>query len=576
MNEIIGSRYQVIKKIGAGGMADVYLALDTVLDREVALKVLRGSLAHDPVALLRFQREAESASGLNHENIVDVYDVGEDDGHHYIVMEMIRGTTLKELLHRRGSLDKYEAVSIMEQLVSALARAHQEKVIHRDIKPQNILVKDDGTVKIADFGIALAGDALQLTKSDSVLGSVHYLAPECSRGEGASMQSDIYALGVVFYELLTGEVPFKGESAVEIAMKHMRDEFPSILDFNPALPHSFENIIRKATHKNKLYRYKHVSEMMADLKTSLEPQRLNEALVDFTRPTQDETILFEQIQTSPQQVSPETKKRKWIFPLILVLVILFSVGAVYAFTKPKKIKELEMPDLSGKTIDEAREILEPIGLHINPNYVYQYSDEFDYLKIISSRPTAGSQVLVGSQIRLTISQGKTFEIGNYEGMTLTEVKDALAGQNVQIKTIKEYHESYPAGYVIRQELLEPGTKINPDQKHELILVMSSQMETIVPSDLIGTPLDSAITSLKDKGLAVETEALSLDNLSLSEIEALDYNTVIRSHPMPGSYYVQSEGKAIVLYYYDEKDRPVEETQVEEDKKESDDDEKNEQ
>ena len=557
LNKIIGSRYEVIKKIGSGGMADVYLAHDTVLNRDVALKVLRGSLSHDPVALLRFQREAESASGLNHENIVDVYDVGEDDGHHYIVMEMIRGTTLKELLHRRGSLDKYEAVSIMEQLVSALDRAHQEKVIHRDIKPQNILVKDDGTVKIADFGIALAGDALQLTKSDSVLGSVHYLAPECSRGEGASMQSDIYALGVVFYELLTGEVPFKGESAVEIAMKHMRDDFPSILDFNPALPHSFENIIRKATHKNKLYRYRHVSEMMSDLQTSLDAERLLEPLVEFNTPSHDETMLFDQIPTSTDYKEPINNKKKWVFPLLIVLVVLLSVGVVYALTQPKKIKELEMPDLSGKTIDEAREILEPLGLHINPNYVYQYSDDFEYLKIISSRPTAGSQVLLGSQIRLTISQGQTYEIGDYQGMTLAEVRDALSGQNVHIKTINEYHESIPAGHVIRQELLEPGTRINPDQKHELLLIMSSQMETIVPSDLIGTPLQSAVNSLKEKGLSVETEAMSLSGLSLSEIEDLTYNTVIKSHPMPGSYYVQSEGKSIVLYYYDESDRPVE-------------------
>ena len=201
MNRTISNRYAIMKKIGTGGMADVYLALDTVLDREVAIKILRGNLAHDPVALLRFQREAQAVSGLDHENIVDVYDVGEDDGEHYIVMEVVHGPTLKDLIHRREALDKYEAVSIMEQLAQGLLKAHENNVIHRDIKPQNILVKDDGTVKIADFGIALAGDALQLTQSDSVLGSVHYLAPECSRGESASVQSDIYALGIVFYAI---------------------------------------------------------------------------------------------------------------------------------------------------------------------------------------------------------------------------------------------------------------------------------------------------------------------------------------------------------------------------------------
>ena len=208
MNKIIAERYMLVTALGEGGMADVYLAVDTILNREVAIKILRGELGKDPVALLRFQREANAVSKLNHPNVVDVYDVGEYEGRHYIVMEYVRGRTLKQLISQRGALQADEAVNIMIQLTSAVQHAHENNIIHRDIKPQNVLVKDDGTVKITDFGIALAHDAVQLTQTNAVLGSAHYLAPETTRGETPTNQVDIYALGIVFYELLTGSVPF--------------------------------------------------------------------------------------------------------------------------------------------------------------------------------------------------------------------------------------------------------------------------------------------------------------------------------------------------------------------------------
>ena len=244
---MIAERYMIVSSLGEGGMADVYLAIDTILNREVAIKVLRGELSKDPVTLLRFQREANAVSKLNHPNVVDVYDVGEFEGRHYIVMEYVRGRTLKQLISQRGALHQEEAVNIMIQLTSAVQHAHENDIIHRDIKPQNVLVKDDGTVKITDFGIALAHDTVQLTQSDAVLGSAHYLAPETTRGETPSNQVDIYALGIVFYELLTGNVPFHGDNPVQIAMKHLREEIPSVRDFNPTpLPASGICTCRKA------------------------------------------------------------------------------------------------------------------------------------------------------------------------------------------------------------------------------------------------------------------------------------------------------------------------------------------
>ncbi|CAM3657262.1 Stk1 family PASTA domain-containing Ser/Thr kinase [Erysipelothrix urinaevulpis] len=562
MNRTIGNRYALMKKIGSGGMADVYLALDTVLEREVAVKILRGSLAHDPVALLRFQREAQAASGLDHENIVDVYDVGEDDGEHYIVMEVIHGTTLKSLIHRRGALDKYEAVSIMEQIAFALQKAHKKNVIHRDIKPQNILVKDDGTVKIADFGIALAGDALQLTKSDSVLGSVHYLAPECSRGEGASEQSDIYALGIVFYELLTGEAPYKGETAVEIAMKHMRDELPSIHDYNPSIPNSLINIVAKATHKNRLYRYRTMDEFVDDLKTSLDSNRKDEELWEPQSTSDDETIMIDRLHSLPQDSNdaknPKKKKMKpWMIWTSIAVLSLLLIGLVFILTRPSQPKEIDMPDVEGLSLEETKDILTEFGLHVNPNYTYQYSDEHDNLHVIDSRPKAGSKVMVGSQVKLTLSQGKTFEIQDYKGKTLSEVQELLSGQNISIKTNGEYRKDMEPGLVIRQELLMPGDKVNPDQRREILLVVSSEASGVIPSNIVGMSLDNAQKTLSELGMKSSLEKLSVAGLSESQLVSLEYNVVNKTSPGAGSYYVQEGSNVVVLYYYDIKDKPKE-------------------
>ena len=251
---LIAGRYLIIKHIGKGGMADVYVAVDTVLNREVAIKILKGELSSDPVALERFKREAQASTRLSHPNIVDIYDVGDDGMSHYIVMEYIKGQTLKQLIQKRGPLYYTEAISMMKQLCSAIMESHRNGIIHRDIKSQNVLIKDDGTVKIVDFGIALANNAMQITSQDNVLGSVHYIAPEVAKGETASMQSDIYSLGIVFYELLCGDVPFKGDSAVQVVMQSIKKPIPYVKNFNKKIPQSVENIILKATAKNKLNR----------------------------------------------------------------------------------------------------------------------------------------------------------------------------------------------------------------------------------------------------------------------------------------------------------------------------------
>ena len=241
----INDRYQIIKSIGEGGMANVYLAYDTILDRNVAVKVLRGDLATDEKFVRRFQREALSASSLSHPNIVEVYDVGEDNGQYYIVMEYIEGCQLKQLLKKRGRLTLSEVIDIMLQITDGLSVAHDAYIIHRDIKPQNIMILDSGLVKITDFGIAMAMNSTQLTQTNSVMGSVHYLPPEQANGKGSTLQSDIYSMGILMYELLTGELPYKGDNAVEIALKHLKEKIPSVREKLPEIPQSVEILLLK-------------------------------------------------------------------------------------------------------------------------------------------------------------------------------------------------------------------------------------------------------------------------------------------------------------------------------------------
>ena len=369
----INDRYEIIKTIGEGGMANVYLAEDTILERKVAIKVLRGDLSNDEKFIRRFKREALSVSNLSHPNIVEVYDVGEEDGNYYIVMEYIEGKTLKQLLQKRGALTLTEVIDIMSQLTDGLAHAHEAYIIHRDIKPQNIMIEDNGRIKITDFGIAMALNSTQLTQTNSVMGSVHYLPPEQANGKGSTVKSDIYSLGILMYELLTGSVPFKGDTAVEIALKHMKEKIPSVRKQNPTIPQSVENIILKATAKNPKNRYDSVREMYNDLQTALE--RDNEKRIVYEYPENDleETKVIAPIPKEPKkpvvdkpldkEETTETddsilkeKDEKNKLPIILagiLLAFLIVLAVVYLLISNHDVKEVKVPDVTGLTLEEA-------------------------------------------------------------------------------------------------------------------------------------------------------------------------------------------------------------------------------
>jgi serine/threonine protein kinase len=442
----INNRYSIIRTLGEGGMANVYLAYDTILDRNVAVKVLRGDLATDEKFVRRFQREALSASNLYHPNIVQIYDFDSEDGQYYIVMEYVEGKTLKQLLKRRGSLTITEVIDIMSQVTDGMAHAHDSYIIHRDIKPQNIMILDNGMIKITDFGIAMALNSTQLTQTNSVMGSVHYLPPEQAAGKGSTIRSDIYSMGILMYELLTGQVPYKGDNAVEIALKHLKEPLPSIRKILPELPQSIENIILKATAKNPQNRYKDAREMHQDIITALDESRINEPKLVYKykendleeTKSLDEAVEVikkqekESMEKMKKQELEETKSEKKIliiFASIFTGLIVLAAVIVFLLPHISKGKTLSVTDVSKLSKVEATNKLVKQGFTVScgeEDYKYDSSDTIEEGYAIKTSPEAGTMVKEGKTICIIISSGEnTFQLEDYTGMNYFEVKGIL-------------------------------------------------------------------------------------------------------------------------------------------------------
>ena len=482
----INDRYEIIKSIGEGGMANVYLAYDTILDRNVAIKVLRGDLANDEKFVRRFQREALSASSLSHPNIVAMYDVGEDDGLYYIVMEYVEGKTLKQLLKKRGSLTLSEAIDIMLQLTDGMAHAHDSYIVHRDLKPQNIMIQDDGQIKITDFGIAMALNSTQLTQTNSVMGSVHYLPPEQAAGKGTTIKSDIYSMGIIFYELLTGELPFKGDSAVEIALKQMKEPLPDVHKLNNDIPQSIENIILKSTAKNPKNRYDDAKSMHNDLLTALNDDRINEEPYVYPYPENevDETTkIMQPISDDNEGIATpitdeKTKKsNKLIIALSIIAgVIVIALLAVFfiipAITAEKDVK---VPDVSGMTVSKAEDTLEDAGLTVNSKIEEVSSEDVKKNRIIRTDPRSGSTVKEGTRVTLYKSTGvKTYELENYVNMDVNEVRETLEDMGLEVK-IEEIEPDSTTCSVIGQNLvisqsLDEGSEVKSGDEITLTIL----------------------------------------------------------------------------------------------------------
>lgn len=512
-------------------MANVYLAHDMILDRDVAVKILRLDFAENDEFIRRFHREAQSATSLAHPNIVSIYDVGEEDSIYYIVMEYVEGQTLKQYIQQHSPVPVDTALDIMKQLLSAISHAHQHHIVHRDIKPHNILVDRLGNVKITDFGIAMALSSTSITQTNSVLGSVHYLSPEQARGGMANKKSDIYSLGIVMFELLTGRLPFSGESAVSIALKHLQSETPSLRRWNPSIPQSVENIVLKATAKDPFHRYENVEDMEEDIRTALEPERMNEKkfsvpddddatkaipVITSDRPYQnmDETRVHEKddkgssagpAPAAKKQKKDKKKKKKW--PIVLVsLFLFFVVMGVLALTVLPELflpKEIEVPDVAGETIEDATSILTKAGFEVE-DPVEINDEEVEEGLVIKTDPKAGRMAKEESSITIYLSSGKEkFEMSDYTGRSFEEVESLLEKEGfTQITREDANNEDEPEGTILEQSIDE-GEEVIPGETG-IEFTVSSGPAPIVLKDLTGLNLKGVQDYAESTGLKIDT------------------------------------------------------------------------
>lgn len=523
---LLGERYKILDTLGEGGMANVYLAEDIILQRKVAVKVLRLDLQRDPQTLKRFTREAMATSELSHPNIVSVLDVDTDQGLPYMVMEYIKGPDLHQYLHDNYPLPFTEVIRIMDQILSAVALAHKHNVIHRDLKPENILIDENtGKIKIADFGIAVALNQSTITQTNSTMGSVHYMSPEQTKGGLVTKQSDIYSLGIILYELLAGKVPFGGETAISIALKHLKEPLPDLKEIVPNLPQPLENVVLCATAKDPRDRYESVLTMKADLDTSLNPERANEPVFKPSHnPALEETRVIPTIISSEdaalknvkeeKKQKPAKKKKFWqtfkehkvwllssIFAIIVVLICLILALS--------KTNQTTVPDVSDFDENKAKQSLQAAGLKIG-EIEYQYSDKVAKGKVIKTLPTKGNSIEKGKSVDLVISKGAGLTtVPDLVGVYYTQAKKRLEKLGFKVEKETDYSTEISRNYVMSQSI-EAGERVNAAKTTIVIVVSKGSRKKAKPKqfkvkDLTGYSLKSAQDYAEENGLTLKTE-----------------------------------------------------------------------
>ena len=515
IGKIFAGRYRIVKQIGRGGMADVYLAKDLILDgEEVAVKVLRTNYQTDPIAVARFQREARAMADLDHPHIVRITDIGEEEGQQYLAMEYVAGLDLKRYIKEHHPLSNEEAVRIMGQILLAMRLAHTRGIVHRDLKPQNILLTPDGTAKVTDFGIAVAFAETSLTQTNSMLGSVHYLSPEQARGSKATFQSDIYAMGIIFYEMLTGHIPYDGDSAVTIALQHFQKPLPSVIAENPSVPQALENVVIKATAKKLSDRYQSVSEMYVDLSTSLSYNRRNEPKLVFDDASKADTKTLPRVPQStltsipkapaqeerPQskKLTPEqaptqkpTKKRKFKARYMILLASLLLVAASLVWILSRTPATIAIPDVAGQTVAEAKEALKKSKFEAGEEKS-EASDTVAEGRVIRTDPEAGSSRKEGTKVNLIVSSGKqSFQLSNYVGRKYTdavaELKEKKVPENL-IKMEEEESSESESGTILRQSPAA-GTTYDLSKASTITLTVAKKVTSVSMPSYIGSSLE---------------------------------------------------------------------------------------
>ncbi|CJC13890.1 Stk1 [Streptococcus pneumoniae] len=570
IGKIFAGRYRIVKQIGRGGMADVYLAKDLILDgEEVAVKVLRTNYQTDPIAVARFQREARAMADLDHPHIVRITDIGEEDGQQYLAMEYVAGLDLKRYIKEHYPLSNEEAVRIMGQILLAMRLAHTRGIVHRDLKPQNILLTPDGTAKVTDFGIAVAFAETSLTQTNSMLGSVHYLSPEQARGSKATVQSDIYAMGIIFYEMLTGHIPYDGDSAVTIALQHFQKPLPSVIAENPSVPQALENVIIKATAKKLTNRYRSVSEMYVDLSSSLSYNRRNESKLIFDETSKADTKTLPKVSQSTltsipkvqaqtehksiknpsQAVTEETyqpqapKKHRFKMRYLILLASLVLVAASLIWILSRTPATIAIPDVAGQTVAEAKATLKKANFEIGEEKT-EASEKVEEGRIIRTDPGAGTGRKEGTKINLVVSSGKqSFQISNYVGRkssdVIAELKEKKVPDNL-IKIEEEESNESEAGTVLKQSLPE-GMTYDLSKATQIVLTVAKKATTIQLGNYIGRNSTEVISELKQK--KVPENLIKIEEEESSESEP---GTIMKQSPGAGTTYDVSKPTQIVL------------------------------
>ncbi|KXT92264.1 Stk1 family PASTA domain-containing Ser/Thr kinase [Streptococcus mitis] len=560
IGKIFAGRYRIVKQIGRGGMADVYLAKDLILDgEEVAVKVLRTNYQTDPIAVARFQREARAMADLDHPHIVRITDIGEEDGQQYLAMEYVAGLDLKRYIKEHYPLSNEEAVRIMGQILLAMRLAHTRGIVHRDLKPQNILLTPDGTVKVTDFGIAVAFAETSLTQTNSMLGSVHYLSPEQARGSKATVQSDIYAMGIIFYEMLTGHIPYDGDSAVTIALQHFQKPLPSVIAENPSVPQALENVVIKATAKKLTDRYKSVAEMYVDLSSSLSYNRRNEPKLVFDDATKADTKTLPKVSqstlTSIPKVQAQTehkpikkpshavteetyqpqvsKKRRFKMRYLIFLASIVLVAASLIWILSRTPATIAIPDVAGQTVAEAKETLKKANFEIGEEKS-EASEKVEEGRIIRTDPGAGTGRKEGTKINLVVSSGKqSFQISNYVGRkssdVIAELKEKKVPDNL-IKIEEEESKESEAGTVMKQSLPE-GTTYDLSKASTITLTVAKKVTSVAMPSYIGSSLEFTKNNL------VQIVGIKEANIEVVEVstapDGTAEGTVVEQSPKAG-------------------------------------------
>ena len=560
IGKIFAGRYRIVKQIGRGGMADVYLAKDLILDgEEVAVKVLRTNYQTDPIAVARFQREARAMADLDHPHIVRITDIGEEDGQQYLAMEYVAGLDLKRYIKEHYPLSNEEAVRIMGQILLAMRLAHTRGIVHRDLKPQNILLTPDGTAKVTDFGIAVAFAETSLTQTNSMLGSVHYLSPEQARGSKATVQSDIYAMGIIFYEMLTGHIPYDGDSAVTIALQHFQKPLPSVIAENPSVPQALENVVIKATAKKLTDRYKSVAEMYVDLSSSLSYNRRNEPKLVFDDATKADTKTLPKVSQSTltsipkvqtqspkpqaakpsQQVSEDNyvtkpvKKRKFRVRYMILLASIVLVAASLIWILSRTPATIAIPDVAGQTVAEAKETLKKANFEIGEEKT-EASEKVEEGRIIRTDPGAGTGRKEGTKINLVVSSGKqSFQLSNYIGRKSTDVIAELKQKKVPenlIKIEEEESSESEAGTVLRQSPAA-GTTYDLSKASTITLTVAKKVTSVAMPSYTGSSLEFTKNNL------VQIVGIKEANIEVVEVstapDGTAEGTVVEQSPKAG-------------------------------------------